>query len=184
MKNTKKIPLILGAILVFSAFVTYISAQERNPNREEFSEFLSGTFTPSALIEYGPWAAARREVVIGNAEGDMPGSQITFTLVMNRRFVDEVRSFINGSWKFVSNDESEISGIFIGKGVSPNSFSGKFMTNDTLNGTGTYFGAKIMGYFSCELSPLSSYGNLWKYEAWWNGTFLQPEGVCCEVGED
>jgi len=175
----RKIPLILASILVFSAFVTYISAKENNPNREEFSEFLSGTFTPTAQREYGPWTATKKEVVIGNAEGDMPGSQITFTLVMNRRFKDEEKSFIKGTWKFVSNDESEISGIFTGKGTSPNSFSGKFMTNRTKKSTGMYAGAKIRGDFSCQLSPLSSYGNLWKYEAWWNGTFQVGGTIRC-----
>lgn len=173
----KRIPLILHVILILLAFVTYINAQGKNPNREEFSEFLSGTFTPSAQIEYGLWTATKNEVVIGNAEGDMLGSQITFTLLMNRRFMDkEDKSFTDGTWKFVSNDESEISGIFTGKGSSPYSFSGKFMTNETEKSTGIYAHAKIQGDFSCQLSPLSSYGNLWKYEAWWNGTF--------QVGED
>lgn len=172
----RKITLILVSILVFSALVTYISAQVKNPNREEFSEFLSGTFTPAAQFDYGQWTSTKNEIVIGSAAGDMPGSPLTFTLVMDRRWMDEEKSFINGSWKFVSNDESEISGIFTGKGTSPDLFSGKFMTNETDKSTGIYADAKIQGFFSCQLSPLSSYGNLWKYEAWWNGTF--------QVGED
>ena len=172
----KKIPLILAGILVFSAFVTYISAQEKNPNREEFSEFLSGTFTPAAQFDYGLWTATENEVVIGNAVGDMPGSPLTFTLVMDRRFMEkEQKSFTDGTWKFVSNDESEISGIFTGKGTSLTSFSGKFMTNQTEKRTGIYADARIQGDFSCQLTLLSSYGNLWKYEAWWNGTFQTGE---------
>jgi len=174
----KKVPLILIGILTFTAIVTFIYAKENNPNRTEFSQFLTGTFMPSTTSEHGLWATMKKEIITGSAEGDLPhGSRATFVIVSNRRFkIDEGKSFINGTWKFVSSNGDEISGIFIGQGTTPNEFFGKFMTNESQKNLDAYAHAKIQGEFKCWMASLPSYVNLWEFRAWWNGTYQEGGG--------
>jgi len=170
----KKMPLILASILTFTAVITFINAKENNPNRTEFREFLTGTFTPGSTEPYGIWALTSNEVITGTADGDLTSSQLTFMLVANRRFMtDGDKSFIDGTWKLVSASEGEISGIFNGKGPSPNGFYGKFIANEPDTNTGTFVNIKIQGEFGCWMTALPPYGTLWRYEAWWNGTFQE-----------
>ena len=170
----KKMPLVLVSILTFTAIITFINAKENNPNRTEFSEFLTGTFTPGSMQQYGIWTSTSDEVTTGTADGDLVSSQLTFMLVANRRWMTErEKSFIDGTWKFVSASQGEISGIFNGKGTSPTVLYGKFIANEPDMNTGAFVNIKIQGEFSCSMTPLPPYGNLWRYEAWWNGTFQE-----------
>jgi hypothetical protein len=171
----KKMPFVLMSILIFTAIVTFTSAKQDKPGRTEFSQFLIGTFAPATQSEYGLWVAWKAEFVTGTSEGNLPhGSLATFTIVSYRRFkTDDGKSFINGTWKFVSSDESTISGIFNGKGITQNAFYGNFVTNESEGNTKAYVKAKIQGEFECWIEPLLPYGNLWKYEAWWNGTYKE-----------
>jgi len=172
----KKISLVLIGVLAFATIVTYIRAQENNPNRTAFSEHLTGTFTLGTSSQHGQWTDMTREMITGNGEGNLAESAITFTIQANRRFkIDDGKSFINGTWKFVSADESSISGIFMGNGISANEFSGKFMTNQSQKSTASFVSVKIQGDFSCVFSPLPPYGNLWKYEAWLDGVIQEVE---------
>lgn len=175
----KRIPLVLIGVLAFASIVTYISISARglNPNRTEFSEHLVGEFVLGSPTQHGQWTDITPEVVpVGSGEGNLAESTITFTMEFNRRFKeDDGKSFIKGTWRLVLADESSISGSFIGSGTSPDEFWGELMTNESEQRTGSFVNVKIKGEFHCLLSPLPQYGNMWKYEAWWNGTIQQGE---------
>lgn len=168
----KKLPFILMGILTFTILVAYINAKESKPTRVEFTEFLRGSVAEGTTRHYGLWTAIKNEAIPdGNGQGDLVGSPITFTIASNRRFrIDEEKSFINGTWTFVSSDGSSISGIFNGKGTNSNEFSGKFETTQSQKSSGIYSKAKISGEFACRFIEPLTYGEPWKYEAWWNGT--------------
>ena len=171
----KKLPFILMGILTFAILVAYINAKESKPTRVEFTEFLRGFVAQGTTIHYGLWTAIKNEAISdGNGQGDLDESPITFTIVSNRRFrIDEEKSFINGTWTFISSDGSSISGIFNGKGTNSNEFSGRFETTQSQKSTGTYSKAKISGEFTCWFIEPETYGEPWRYEAWWNGTFRE-----------
>ena len=188
----RKISLLFLGILAFTIVVSYINADEARACKSratQFKEFLQGSVVgPDMTRKYGRWTAIKRELITGSGIGNLKGSPIEFTLVSNRRFkMDDQKSFINGRWKFVLSDGSQISGIFIGSGKTPTEFSGMFVANNHDNdnhdnsqkSAGIYSGAKtdakIMGMFSCKFLPPQTYGGFWRYEAWWNGTIKKGE---------
>lgn len=164
-------------ILAFGVVVSYINADEGKLGAMQFKEFLQGSIVGSGEIrEYGPWVSIRGELITGTGTGNLLGSPIEFTIVSNRRVkVDDEKSFQNGSWKFVSSDGSQISGILVGKGITLTEFSGMFVSNESSSGTGIYYGITIKGMFSCRFLPPQTYGGFWRYEAWWNGTLRTGE---------
>lgn len=174
----KKSPLILMGILAFTVIVTHISAERSNPTRIEFSVFLQGSVAQGTTTYNGLWTVIHNEVITGSSlQGNLVGSPITFTILSNRRFKTHAltgeKSFINGTWTFVSSDGSSISGILNGKGTKFNEFSGKFVTTQSHKSTGIYTKAKISGQFTCRFIELPPYGASLGYEAWWNGTLRE-----------
>jgi len=113
---------------------------------------------------------------MGTGQGNLMGSPIEFTIISGRRFkMDDQKSFINGTWMFVSSQGGELSGILIGRGTTLNEFSGMFNTNESQWSTGIFSKAKISGVFSCRFFQLPPYGASLGYEAWWNGTLREGE---------
>lgn len=170
----KKSPWMLMIILALCCGVALLNGETTAIKAEsQFAEFLQGYVTPGTTSQYGEWMALEDEVITGSSlQGDLVGSPIVFTIMSSRRVKSmDGKSFIEGEWTFVAFDGSSISGTFRGNGTNITEFSGKFIRTMAQKSTGIYSGAKISGRFSCEFIEPLPYGDAWRYEAWWNGTF-------------